>query len=219
MLGNTHARLTAYGQTAAQRRLSRVELWNRLHEFTFGTLDPAVEGKLMCALGTSAAADQYLSDPLLEKLLERWRQHPRLDGEAIARFADGWPAGQNHPQPWVYLERRKPRNAEPDGNSDLPKEGLLEHGLCLRLRLPYQQARITDLRCNGHVLPPSESHGFVQWVARGSTYIQISIPAERLRQDDLFVVTCEYDPGETRPRWDYREILGETVTPDSHPAQ
>ena len=54
IMGNTHARITAYGRTAAQRRRSRVELWNRFGEFTFGSVDPTVEGKAMCVLATSA---------------------------------------------------------------------------------------------------------------------------------------------------------------------
>jgi hypothetical protein len=35
-------------------------------------------------------------------------------------------------------------------------------------------------------------------VARGFTYFQINIPPERSRREDFFVVTLEYDPGETR---------------------
>ena len=33
------------------------------------------------------------------------------------------------------------------------------------------------------------------------TYVQINIPPDRLKADDLFLVTCRYDPGETRVHW------------------
>jgi hypothetical protein len=215
ILGNTHARLTAYGQTAAKRRCSRVELWNRLGEFTFGTLDPAVRGKMMCVLATSAAADKtYLPDPLLKTLVQRVQEHPNMNGEVIAKFAAGWPAGQNHPEPWLALQRRhaEPRierqNSEDSGESNHGPNGI-KHGACLRLRLPYQQAQITELRLNGHPLPQSETDGFLTWVARGCTYISVSLSPERLRKEDLFVVTCDYDPREKRSRWDYRKFLAE----------
>ena len=213
ILGNTHARLTAYGRTAAERRRSRVELWNRLGAFTFGTLDPAVRGKTMCVLATSAAADKtYLPDPLLKTLLQRIQKHPNMDGEVIAKFATGWPAGQNHPEPWLALQRRhaepgiEKQNSEDSGESGDGPNGI-KHGACLRLRLPYQQAQITDLRLNGRPVPQSETDGFLTWVARGCTYIQISLSPERLSKEDLFVVTCDYDPREKRTRWDYRKFL------------
>ena len=45
IMSNTHVYLVAYGQTAAARRACRVELWNRMDEFTFGSLDPAMAGR------------------------------------------------------------------------------------------------------------------------------------------------------------------------------
>jgi hypothetical protein len=116
-----------------------------------------------------------------------------MDADRIARFTSGWPVGQNHPEAWFILQRR---TAEDSHGKPI------ENGLCLRLRLAYGKAVISDLRLNGHPLPSSETDGFVEWVARGCTHIQINIPAARLGKDDLFVVTCEYDPGEKRSHWD-----------------
>ena len=155
----------------------------------------------MCVFATSPAADKSaFVDPSLEAVVERLRTHPRMDAEPIAQFTAGWPAGQNHPQPWFPLDRGgRPADAgEQDDEPGTP----IEHGACIRLRLPYQKARITDLRLNGRPVSPSETDGFVTWVARGCTYIQIGIPPARLVEDDLFVATCDYDPGETRKRWD-----------------
>ena len=215
ILGNTHARLTAYGRTADERRRSRIELWNRQGEFTLGTLDPAVRGKTMCVLSTSAASDgAYLTDPVLKTFLQRLGKHPNMDAVTIAKFAAGWPAGQNYPEPSLALLRRhtephiEKENSENSGDSK-PASGRIKHGACLRLRLPYGQAQVTDLRLNGRALLQSETDGFLTWTARGSTYIQIRLSPERLSKEDLFVVTCDYDPRETRTRWDYRKVLNE----------
>ncbi|MDP6495301.1 MAG: hypothetical protein QGI09_07775, partial [Dehalococcoidia bacterium] len=69
------------------------------------------------------------------------------------------------------------------------------------LRIFYQKAQVTDLRLNGHPVPSSETDGYLTWVARGTTYVQINISPARLKSDDLFIVTCEYEPGEKRPHW------------------
>ena len=215
IMGNTHARLTAYGRTAAERRRSRVELWNRFDEFTFGTLDPAVDGRTMCVLATSAAAEKnFLADPALKAVVEGLKKHSRMDAETIARFASGWPPGQNYPQAWLSLQRRSADRevGKQDSQGAAKKNGRggpVEHGLCLRLRLPYDKAAISDLRLNGRPAPSSETDGFVAWIARGCTYIQVNIPPERLRKEDLFVVTCEYDPCEKRGRWDsWKQVAG-----------
>jgi hypothetical protein len=215
IMGNMHARLTAYGTTAAQRRASRVELWQRLGEFTFGTLDPAVEGKAMCVLATSVTASEtYLRESPLPAFVGRLRKHPRIDAEAIAQFTAGWPAGQNHPEPW--LPWKGPAAKSDAGGPNTPGKTAddggaapLRHGVCLRLRLPYPKARIQTLRLNGREPRESETDGFLQWTARGSTYVQVAIPPERLVADDLFVVTCDYDPGERRERWDYRRFVND----------
>ena len=214
ILGNTHATVTAYGRTAAERRRSRVELWNRLDEFTFGTLDPSVEGKAVCVLATSAAADRrYLADPTLAAVIDQLQKHPRIDGESVARFTADWPVGQNHPEAWFLLQRRADAMSGKTAPTATPKATSfsppIQHGLCLRLRLPYQRAKIIDLRLNGRPIPPSQTDGFLTWVARGCTYIQIAIPSERLRDEDLFVVTCHYDPGEVRRRWDTWRFVDE----------
>ena len=68
--------------------------------------------------------------------------------------------------------------------------------------LPYNQARILELHVNGHPVPASASDGFVEWSARGCRFIQINLPPARLQTDDLFLVTCRYDPCEKREHWD-----------------
>jgi len=199
IMGNTHATIVAYGQTAEARRNSRLELWNRMEGFTFGTLDPAMEGRASAFLSTSASADEnYLSAGKMGDTLERLKQHPRLNYPALETFFKDWPAGQNGPTPQLYITRRARPKAPEVESASKP----IEHGVSIKLRLPYQKATIGSLELNGNPIPRSETEGYVSWVARGCTYIQVNLSPAQLAQDDLFVVTCAYDPGERRKHWD-----------------
>lgn len=115
-----------------------------------------------------------------------------MNSEPIQRFVAGWPRGQNSPEAllWTVGGGAKPEEATP-----------IQHGLCLRLRISLDKAELRDLRLNGHPVAPSETDGYLQWVARGYTYVQVAIPPERAKAEDLLIVTCEYDPCEKRTRW------------------
>lgn len=201
IMGNTHAQLVSYGQTASARRASRVELWSRMDEFSFGTLDPAMEGRASAFLATSAEADHYLQDQQISEVLARLENHPRINHAAVREFFQGWPAGQNGPTPQLHLTRRAPENAPAEGDA-APAPKPLKHGASIKLRLPYQRATINDLKLNGQPLPESETDGYVTWTARACTYIQVNLPPARLAEEDLFIVTCAYEPGEDRGHWD-----------------
>lgn len=201
IMGNTHAQLMAYGATASARRASRVELWNRMAEFTFGTLDPAMEGRASAFFATSAAAEQYLNDDKLGETLAKLAGHPGMNGEALTAFFHDWPAGQNGPTPQLYVTHRAPEKAPAEGEA-APVVKPVQHGASIRLRLPYPKANIEELKVNGEPIGVSAVDGYVTWVAKGSTYILVNLPPERVVADDLFVVTCVYDPGEVRGHWD-----------------
>lgn len=203
IMANTHTMLAAYGNTAAARRDSRVELWGMLGRFTFGFLDPVVDGKAVCVCATSSqAARKWLCSPTLKATLERLKQHPGVDSENLARFAANWPPGQNGPEPMFALQGAAASTAEKQTDATP-----IRHGLCLRLRLPYGNAKLLDLRLNGHPAKKSDTDGYSLWSARACTYIQINLPPESLGQDDIFIVTCDYDPGEVRKPWDaWRKI-------------
>lgn len=209
VMSNTHAQIVAYGSTAAARRASRVELWNKLPQLTLGIVDPVVEGRATCVCATSPeAARRWLSGRSLKEVAAGLNTHPRMNAGAIVQFAEGWPGGQNHPEAYLGLQSGSAdQGTSPIGRpgavgDPAPASAAIEHGLCLRLRLPYSRATITDLRLNGHPVAASATDGFVEWSARGCRFIQIQLPPERLRTDDLFLVTCVYDPGETRGHWD-----------------
>jgi hypothetical protein len=201
IMSNTHVYLVAYGQTAAMRRASRVELWNRMDEFTFGSLDPAMAGRASAFLATSASAEGYLNDDKLEVTLAKLEKHPHMNIPGIRDFFHDWPAGQNGPTPQLYVTHRVPEKAPAEGEA-AAVSAPIQHGASIQLRLPYPNAKIKELKLNGETIAVSETDGYATWTARASTYIQVNLSPERMAAEDLFIVTCEYEPGETRGHWD-----------------
>jgi len=193
IMSNHYHMITAYGTTAAARRRSRVELWNKQRQLAHGHADPSIEGKILYVCATTpAAARRWLRDKTLKEFAARLAEHPRIHVQPIQRFVEGWPRGQNHPQAFLPIQ---------GGAAAAEQAAPIEHGLSLRLRIFSDRARLTELLLNGYPVARSETDGYLQWAARGITYIQINIPPERLRRDDFFVVTCAYDPGRKRVRW------------------
>ncbi len=194
--------VTAYGQSAAERRLSRVELWNKRRQITQGYDNPWREGKTLYVCTTSpAAAEKYLAPDLtlnlpgappsmqsLRSFVAKTGENPHVNAEYIRRFVEGHPKG-DFPEPLV----------DSGGGGAKPGESSpIEHGLSLRLRIPFVKAKLIEVRLNGHPIQPSESDGYLMWVARGFTYMQVNIPPEKSKAQDLFVITWQFDPGEKR---------------------
>ncbi len=63
--------VTAYGSTAAKRRASRVELWEKQNGFVLGLLYPQTDGRDSFVLATSAAAKTAAAS---DATIERFRQ-------------------------------------------------------------------------------------------------------------------------------------------------
>ncbi|MEW5978742.1 MAG: M14 family zinc carboxypeptidase [Acidobacteriota bacterium] len=184
--------ITAYGQTAEQRRRSRVELWNKQGQMVHGMNNPQVEGMVLHVCATSPqAADQWLRDRTLKAFGEKIKENPKVDAAFIQESLKGYPtgAGQWGSQAQLQLS---------GGSGGAEAVSAIENGLSIRLRIPYPRARVTDLRMNGHPVSPSENDGYVTWVARGFCYVQINVPPSKSKSQDLFIVTCHYDPGEKR---------------------
>jgi hypothetical protein len=190
---NNYHLLTAYGRTAADRRTSRIELWNKQRQITVAMNNPPTEGFVLYACATSpAAAGQWFADKTLMGFAEKLGEHPRVNAPPIRRLIESHPhpdtPGQWGPQAQLFLT----------GGGEKSNVSPIQHGLSFRLRIPYFKARITDLRLNGRPLTHSETDGDVTWVARAFCYVQINVPPEKSRSEDFYIVTCQYDPGEKR---------------------
>jgi len=172
--------VTAYGQTAAQRRTSRVELWPRQVNFSDGMLYPEYEGRATYVCGVTpkglASIDE---DPA--KFIVNLRQMPGVNTAAIEKFfAIG-------PEYRVTANHRVASKGDP-----------IQHGIGFRLRVPYRSPEFLDVAVNGHSLKESETDGYQAWYADGYTQVQIQIPPGKSRIADLFVVTCAYKSNEQR---------------------
>ncbi len=196
---NTLYSIVAYGTGPAARRQSRVELWNRLEQMTHGMVNPQTEGLVFYVCATSRVAAEALeADPSLEGLRRLLQQSPDIDHEPLLPLLETYPdgAGQWGERPAVYLSSR-PRG---ETASSLPR-----HGAGFRLRIPYGRAELLDTRLNGRPLAVSETEGYFTYCDRGYTVLQVNVPPQRAAAEDLLVVTCRYDPRETRRQvWEPR---------------
>lgn len=185
--------LAAYGTTAAERRQSRVELWNRQGSFTLGMLYPQCDCRVLMACAVTPAGRKALTArtpgqpmPPVADFLANLAELPAVNAEALSAFV------QAGPEVKLYTEPA------------LPARGVgLQHGLAFVLRLSYARPELLDLRLNGHRLQESATDGYQTWLADGFTHVQINVPPARTRTADLLVVSCAYRP-EVQRRYGWR---------------
>ena len=141
--------VTAWGgRTAAERRRSRVELWEKQERFLQGILYPQTEGRDSYLVAVDKEASRVLDeDP--EVFLSNLRKQPGIDARAIETFVG---AG---PEVMIVLDR---------GNqADAPGSSRIRHGIGFRFRIPYRRPQLVDVRLNGHALAESPDDGFQSW--------------------------------------------------------
>jgi len=185
--------VVAYGETASQRRRSRVELWSKQRQIVHGFNNPQVEGLVVYVCATSpAAAKRWLADPSIKGFAANIGEHPAVNGDAIRRVLKDHPDGPGQWGPRAAL-------ALEGGGADASTP--IENGIALRVRIPYPKVRLTDLRLNGHPVRQSESDGYITWNARGFTYVQVNVPPEKSKTEDLFAITCQYEPDVDRSKF------------------
>ncbi|NUQ60963.1 MAG: hypothetical protein HUU20_00635 [Pirellulales bacterium] len=170
--------LTSYGQTAHERRRSRAELWQQQGRFSQAMLYPQTDGRESYVVALTDEAVQRLESDK-SKFLENLQGRPGFNVDAIRAFFDIGPEDK------LYVERGPGSSASPHA---------IEHGLGMRLRIPYRNPELVEFRLNGQPLSESPTDGYQRWFADGSTQVQIHIPPEKVQSAGLFVVTCAYRP-------------------------
>lgn len=194
VLANDYHLVVARGGTAAERRASRVELWNRRESMAVAMVDPAVEGKAAFACATTPrAAREWLRERPLTEFVKGL--DPLPEAAALRDFFADWPGSQNRPEAWLSTRG-------PEANA--PEVGPPRHGLVLRLRLFAAAAKVTELRLNGRSLGMA-TPGVRLWRARGMTYVEVDAPPELVAREECLLVTCCYDPGPRPPDWSLAE--------------
>ncbi|MCB1229842.1 MAG: hypothetical protein KDN19_06230 [Verrucomicrobiae bacterium] len=174
--------VTTWGHNAAERRDSRVELWRRQPEFTQAILYPQTEGRdtYFVALGKEAAV---FFDGEPSALVEGLRDKTEIDAGSLEKFFDFGPEIQ------VAVDRAPKLDVE---------SAPIERGIGFRLRIPYREPEIVDVRLNGHALSPSPTDGYESFSGNGYTQLQVNVPPEKAKRWKLFLVTCAYRPDVAR---------------------
>ncbi len=175
--------VTAWGRTAAERRRSRVELWEKQERFLQGILYPQTEGRDSYLVAVDKEASRMLdSDP--EAFLSNLRNQSGIDADAVEIFVR---AG---PEVLVALDRRN--------QADVAGPSRIRHGIGFRFRIPYRRPQLADVRLNGHALAESPDDGYRSWFGNGFTQVQVNVPPSKARNLRIFILTIAYRPGVTR---------------------
>lgn len=174
--------VTSWGSTASQLRASRVELWQKQAGFSHGIIYPETEGRESYVVGlTSKGLEMMDSD--LETFVSRLTTDTSIHATEVERYIKKGPE--------IKLAFEK-------SNKTGLQQGHIQNGLGLRLRIPYVNAKIVDIRVNGHVIRPGAIDGYETWAGEGYLQLQINIPPQKATKMDIAVVTCTYSPNEKR---------------------
>ena len=174
--------VTSWGRNAAERRRSRVELWQKQGRFTQAVLYPQTDGRDTFFVATSAASAAALAKNT-DEFLDAVANHDEIDSADLERFV------RSGPEIMIAVDPARSK-----GDSLEPIRG----GIGFRLRLPYLAPTITAVGLNGKSLSQSDVDGFQSWQANGFTQVQINVPPEKAAEQDLYLITCKYEPEEER---------------------
>ncbi|MCP4171802.1 MAG: hypothetical protein GY758_13620 [Fuerstiella sp.] len=174
--------VTSYGSTPAERRRSRVELWQKQGQFTQAILYPQTDGRDTYFVATSTAATAALSKNI-DEFLAGVSKRDDVNADGFQKLIRSGPE--------VILAVDKARSGDQEINP-------IEHGIGFRLRLPYRNPSIDAVKLNGDTLGKSATDGWQSWFANGFTQIQINLPPTFATKHDLFMISCEYTPDVVR---------------------
>lgn len=173
--------VSAWGDTASRRRGSRMELWNRCGFALMNGVPMVLRNSMLASCATTQAGQRLLGvDPQTgkgsgpETFLGIIQSDQRFNAPALRDFLASYP-------PTMFAYRSGPIEKD---------EGLLRHGLALRVCLQYADADIGEVRQNGHLLEQSPTDGYLLHHRQG-TVVQVNIPPDKVH--DLHVVTIRYE--------------------------
>ena len=176
--------VTAAGKNMAERRLSRVAIWQRQAAFSHGVLYPQTDGRSLFLITTMKEATDLLDNDK-KGFLDRLEERPHFNTEAIREFVNAGPEIK-----FAFEKGKKPLDATP-----LPADCAMG----FRVRLPYQKPELVDVRLNGNVLKKSEWNGYETWLGNGYTQVQVNLEPETIAEaNGMFILSIGYIPDEKR---------------------
>ena len=192
------AQLAAWGETAAQRRASRVELWRHKRHTGIGIAHPEHRGTIGAFVTFTAEAAQFLGSPKTNQLAWRTGEWTEL----LRKLATSDQFDVNGLNAWLAQRPQAPSNSYLNDGVGMHGPQQLEsavappqHGVVIRLLIPYRNAEVHDIALDGHLLAASNSDGYQ--ITRGpGCVVHIAIPPRKMR--NLHIVTCVYDGREAR---------------------
>lgn len=180
--------VTAYGTTAAERRESRVELWNRQADFALGFLYPQTDGRDSFVVATTAAAKKIVAVEDRESLVKNLREAMGDNAAPIEEFLG------KGPEIKLAMELAPAQLLAATDTSTDP----IRNGFGLRVRLPYRAPQGLDVQLNGIRLAESATDGYESWFADGYTQVQVHVPPSKASLTELYFLTIAYKPDEKR---------------------
>lgn len=177
--------VSAWGDTAEKRRASRVELWRNADRMFYSlVLHQSAHGKMAAICATNVpATEKWIGDGRFPGVWDRLETHPRIDATYLKALSEGTLWERVDYPLWFNRENK---TTEP-----------IEHGLAVRLYVPFPDAKLTDVRIDGRPASESATDGYV--VRRNAgTIVQFNIPPGKV--GDIHVVTCQYEANEKAPR-------------------
>jgi hypothetical protein len=186
-VGNwTAVSVAAYGATASERRASRVELWQKLPQIQYAGASPTPARDVAMGFVSTTAEGRKMMRGGMSDIVERLKSNPQFDAAGLASVISRFPfKAFGSPRP-VY----KPTEGE-------QASGPVEHGLTIRLAVPYGDATIKEVRLDGRLITESATDGYTLRRNPG-VIVEFAIPPKKVA--DAHVVSCLYDtPTMRRP--------------------
>lgn len=173
--------VSAWGDTPQTRRQSRVELWQKQPHLSQAVLYPQTAGRDTYIIATSAKSSELLS-PDIKQFLENIKPIPTINHSALQAIVEEGPE--------IKIAVSKGQATK--------EETPIENGIAFQLRIPYRNPDLVDIRLNGHLLEKSTTDGYITWYADGFTHVQVNVPPEKSKTNELYIITCLYHPQEKR---------------------
>ena len=184
------AALAAWGETAAQRRASRCELWEKIGQISLGVLYPEQRGRAVAVCCTDPALRGRLGqnasclDGTWDSFLANLKKEPAAERYSLRKLRE---VGQSWLKPGaVWMQ---------GGTLTKGQKPQIEAGLSIRIHLPYPQPTIDEVCLDGRATSEYEVYHNPGTV--------VEVPVAPGKAGSLHIVSVAYQPNR-----DYREGFG-----------